>query len=775
MTARMSSAAHQQQPAQTNLKSAALALLRLAIYASLAASLVFFVPVHAQGMGAQPQQLPQVDVMSTSLLPGLATAVRDVPANVQVRTQKDPELGQHDSLADFLEQSLTGVSVNSAQGNPYQPDVSYRGFTASPLLGLPQGLSVFQDGVRINEPFGDVVNWDLLAPSAISSIELVPGSNPAFGLNTLGGALAIHTKSGISNPGGSFQTSAGSFGRRAFEFEHGGKQNQWDYFLTGNLLRDRGWAAHNPSDVKRFFGKVGYHDTQNRFDLSLTAADNTLEGTQTLPVSFSGDIRQAYTYPDRNHNKLGMVMLQGSHVINEELLLGGNLYFRNYRNQNLSSNLNGNFGEVDPDTGLTNNVQASNDRSTIDQNGYGLGLKLTNSRRVAGLKNQLAVGLNADLGRARFQQESQEAVINASRGADASSGFIPATDATTVNRYYGLFVTDTLAISDRWTLTLAGRYNVARIGIEDRSGIAPKLNGKNSFSRFNPALGLNFNPVADFTSYASYNEGMRTPTPIELTCADAAAPCRLPNDFLSDPPLKKVVARTLEVGAHGKSGRATNWSAAIYRTELTDDIAFISSQGAGTNAGYFQNIGVTRRQGLELAGASQWGALSVSVRYSHVNATYQSAFLQNSRFNSNADASGAIAVKPGDHLPGIPAHNLKFRLGYENGKQWSVGSTIVYSSASYARGDENNSDLRGKVPGYAVVHLDGRHQVSREVELFARVNNLFDRRYANFGTLGRNAFSGPDRSFDNANAVVEQFRGYGAPRGIWVGLRYRWL
>ena len=719
-------------------------------------------------------EVPTVEVVGTTLLPGLGSAIRDVPANVQISTQKDLARQRQGSLAEFLEQNATGITVNAAQGNSFQPDVSFRGFTASPLLGVPQGLSVFQDGVRINEPFGDVVNWDLIPQSAIASIQLIPGSNPAYGLNTLGGALAVHTKSGSDNPGGSIQVTGGAFGRRAIEFEQGGKYGSVDYFLTGNLLRERGWADHNPSRVAQFFGKVGYQDKETDLDLSLTMADNSLEGTQTLPESFSRNIRQAYTYPDRNDNKLAMLTFKGSHFITEQLLLGGNAYYRDYHNRSISSNVNGGFGAVDPLTGVPDTVQATNDRSAIDQASHGLGLQLTYLADLAGRKNQFVIGANADLGRARFTQASQPAQFNASRGADAVSGFTEDTDAGTMNRYYGVFATDTLSLSEQWTLTLSGRYNIARIRIEDRSGTAPELNGDHRFSRFNPALGVTFNPSQHLTTYISYNEGMRAPTPIELTCADPNAPCKLPNNFLSDPPLKKVVSRTVEAGARGKFNENGTWSAAVYRTELSDDIQFVSSQGAGSNTGFFQNVGNTRRQGIEVMATDRFGPLGASVRYSYIAATYQSAFLENSPVNSSADENGAIAVRAGDSIPAIPRHSLKLRLDYEANERLSIGGNILYASSSYARGDENNRDARGKVPAYVVVHLDGRYRFGRDVELFGRVNNVFDREYANFGTLGRNVFVTPGRSFDGANPRAEQFRGYGAPRGVWLGVRYSW-
>ena len=752
-------------------------VLCAALYAtaSPAQSVAPTVEANAPETAVTAQQIPIIEVISTTLLPGLAIALRDVPANVQNHSQNDLAKQRQRNLAEYLENNSSSVTINAAQGNPFQLDVSFRGFTASPLLGLPQGLSVFQDGVRVNESFGDVVNWDLIPLSAVSHIQLIPGSNPVFGLNTLGGALAIYTKRGINNPGGAFEISAGSFGRRAAEFAYGDKRGNWDYFISTNVQRDRGWAEHNPSRVGQFFGKLGYRYLGLDLELAATVANTKLEGTQTIPLSFADNPRQPYTYPDENSNLLAMLSLKGIYVINPNLLLGGNAYHRDYKNNSMSSNINANFGEINSASGMTNLVEATNDRSAINQLSYGAGLQLTHLGQIASMKNQLVFGANADIGRARFTQDAQDAEFTPGRATQAIGAFVRATDADSRNRYFGLFVHNTLSIDDQWTFSLSARHNIAKIEIADRSGSAPGLNGRHTFARVNPALGLNFNPTPQLTAYASVNEGMRAPTPIELTCADPAAPCKLPNNFLSDPPLKKVVARTFEAGARGKWGDTTAWSVAAYRSDLSDDILFISGAGAGSNVGYFQNVGNTRRAGLELAGEQKWDNFSVTARYAFINATYESSFLVNSAVNSNANALGAISVMPGNRIPGIPKHSLKLRLSYEAISGWLVSGNFIHVSKTYARGDENNSDARGTVPGYTVVNLDTRFKFTDSIELFANINNLFNQQYASFGILDRNAFTGPNRSFDNANAVGEQFRGYGAPRGVWVGLRFSWL
>ena len=745
---------------------------RVALTLALAVSST--VPAHAANP-AEAFELPRVEVIGTTPLPGLGTPLADVPANVQVFGNRDLARQPLLDLTDFLDRNANSVGVGSGQGNPYQQDLNFRGFTASPLLGTPQGISVFQDGVRINEAFGDVVNWDLLPRSAISTVQLIPGSNPVFGLNTLGGALALYTKSGAQYPGPTIEVSAGSFRRKSATFSYGTSSKRVDFFATGNVADDDGWAEHNPSRVRQLFGKLGYQDERADLDLSLTLADNTLQGAQTLPVSFLDTPRQAYTFPDTNRNRLALAAAKGSRFLDDTTLLGGNAYVRRYRNDNVSSNVNNDFGVIDEDTGLAAANQATNDRSQTDQKSWGAGLQLTLLRSVAGRRNQLVVGAGIDGGDTRFTQQTQPANFAPDRATIATGDYAQQTDVATANRYLGVFVADTLALAEAWTLSLAGRYNHARISVADRSGRAPGLDGQYAFARFAPAIGINFKPSPALTAYATYNEGMRAPSPVELTCADAAAPCKLPNIFIADPPLKKVISRTVEAGARGQWGAGLDWAAAAYRTDLDNDIQFIASGNGAINAGFFQNVGRTRRQGVELSGTARFSGLDLSLRYSHIDATFRSAFVAASPNNSSADAAGAIGVRPGDHIPGIPADSLKMRGDLDIGAQWTVGLSVVFASSQYARGDENNRDAGGRIPGYAVVDVDTRGRLSPTLQIVAGITNLFDRRYQNFGLLGANAFAGPDRSFGPAQGIDparEQFRAVGAPRTLWIGLRY---
>ena len=727
---------------------------------------------HAADNPAEDVELQRVEVIGTTPLPGLGTPLREVPANVQVFGQKDLKRQRQGNLSEFLEQNPTSVTVNAAQGNSYQTDISFRGFTASPLIGVPQGLSVFQDGVRINEPFGDVVNWDLLPQSAIASIQLIPGSNPVFGLNTLGGALAVYTKSGSENPGTAVELSGGSFRRRTVEFEHGGAAGNWDWFVTGNVSKEHGWADHNPSRVEQLFAKVGYQTDVSDLDLTLTSANNRLEGTQTLPESFLDDRRQAYTFPDLNKNRMSMLALKGSRFLAKDVLLGGNAYVRRYFNINVSSDVNDDFGEIDDDTGEPSTVQALNDRSNIAQTSYGAGLQLTLSQPVWGLQNRWVMGASGDFGRTRFSQQSQTADFDAGRGTVPTGDFEAETDAKTRNRNLGLFMMDAVTLAPAWQLTVSGRYNDATVHIRDQSGDAPALDGDHAFRRLSPAAGVTWNPAPNFTGYASFNEGMRAPTAVELTCADPLAPCKLPNSFLADPPLKKVVARTLELGARGTLD-AWHWSAAAYHTLSEDDIQFISA-GNAINAGYFRNVGTTRRQGIELMLGGTIGPVEIVARYSFIDATYVDGFTEHSPNNSSADANGDIGVASGARIPSIPRNTFRLRVDGHVLPSWTLGANLILNGSSYARGDENNQDAGGRVGGYAVLNLDTTWQMAKGVELFARANNVFDRKYSNFGILGSNVFANAAHAFDPENARSETFLGQGAPFGAWLGVRFEW-
>ncbi len=735
------------------MRGAAVAVLALTVVAAA-----------AQTPPAVP--LPGVEVVATTPLPGLGAPLSEVPGNVQVFGGREIGRQRPATVADFLDANASSVNLNTATGNPFQPDLNFRGFTASPLLGTPQGLSVFQDGVRINEVFGDVVNWDLVPPAAIASIQVIPGSNPIFGLNTLGGALAVYTKNGRAYPGTTVDASGGSFGRGALGFETGGASDALDGYATGSYVYDRGWREHSSSRVRQLFGKLGWRSENADAAISATLADNLLNGTQTLPLSMLSTPQQAYTWPDSTENRLAFVNAQASRTFGDLAVATGNAYFRQLTSDGGNSNVN---GDVDPNDPAS--PPAFFVTSTVASRGWGGAAQLALLPALGGHRNRLTVGAAADLGDTDFTQTQQAATITPERETPGFGPAVPTADVRTATRNVALYATDTIAFADGFSATASVRWNDASVTLSDRSGTTPDLNGSHSYSRVNPAAGGTWSS-ATTTVHANWSQGMRVPSPVELACADPNAPCTLPNVFVADPPLAPVVATTLEAGARGTWGAGVSWSAAAYRTDLRDDVQFVAAGKGAVNRGYFQNIGRTRRQGVELGAAAPLGDVMVSARYSYTQATFQSAFVESSPNNSTANVDGDIVVAPGDSLPAIPRQLLKLRTLWTPREALALGATLVAASRQYARGNENNLDPAGVVPGYAAVNLDFRWQLEPRLALVANVGNLFNTRYQNFGILGANFFRGPGNTYAPALAAPEEFRAPAAPFGVWIGIQY---
>jgi iron complex outermembrane recepter protein len=717
-------------------------------------------------------ELPDVEVVGTTPLGATGMSREKVSGNVQ--SAEDEDIQRHGalSLSDFMNRRLGSVNINDNQNNPFQPDVTYRGFNASPLLGTPIGLSVYQDGVRVNEAFGDTVNWDLIPKNAIANIDLIPGSNPLFGLNTLGGALSVRTKSGFSHAGTRGEAYGGSFGRKAFEAEHGGSKGDFDWFLSSNIFEDDGWRPFTHSAVHQAFGKVGWENENTDFDLSFTFADNTLNGVGPVPISsLNTDRRAIFTAPDTLQNTLYFFNLKGEHRFTDKLSVAGNTYYRG----NTTHSVNSNTGNVDETCeSLLNLTQcadsngaivapASNVGNRIVQDGAGVNLQLTSTTPILAMENQMTVGGGYNSNNTHFAQFTQDAVFSPTHATIGTTPFSTDVNVKSDTEYASVFATDTLSVLPWLNINASAGWNQANVTLRDQLGTA--LNGNHTFDRLNPSAGFTVNPLKvlgikspleELTVYGNYNEGFRAPTPIELSCADPNAPCSLPNSFTSDPPLKPVVSKTFEAGVRGKFSEAFKWNAALYHSELSNDILFVNAPGSVVS-GFFQNVGLTQRQGGELGLNGAWEKLNWYLNYSFVDATYQTTATLN-------NALGTVRVKPGNLIPGIPQQTVKLGAEYEILKGWFFGGDLQYASSQYLRGNDNNSSQFPKVSEYAIVNLNTRYQVTKNVELFAMARNVFDTNYETYGIINQNFFKG---------GTGEAFLGPGAPISGWAGVRVK--
>lgn len=696
-------------------------------------------------------QASKVDVVEATPLAGTDLPIDQIPAPVQTATARDIDQAGALDLSDFLKTRLSGVHVNENQENPYQPDLNYRGYTASPLLGTPEGISVYMDGVRQNQPFGDIVAWDLIPKIAISEIALIPGSNPLFGLNTLGGAISVETKDGRSAPGTTLSINGGSFGRRAGEFEHGGSNSKGlSWYVAGNLFREDGWRVLSPSEVRQAFAKVGYMRGKTSVNLSFGYADNWLTGNGLTDTRFLAEHWSSVnSVPDITWNRSPSFNLSLKHDITSHLVLAGNAYFRYIRADSTNGDLNeDSFGESlynlsagdiaalnaagysgFPTTGnaatmpfpylrcIAQGLELSEAAEKCDgiigntyskQNNWGLSGQLS---WLVG-PHRITAGAVWDRSSTIFQQATEFAYLNPDRLTFTPTGVFEdgSTNAddvpvdSRVDLHGGVntasfYIGDTISLGRSLTMTVSGRYNRTAIDNIDRlppvtDGSRGSLNGNYVFDRFNPSVGFTWNAPRYASVYFNYSESNRAPTSIELGCADPTQPCNLPNALVGDPPLKQVVTRTFEAGLRSPAESKLRWSAGWFRAENYNDLLFVSSQQTGF--GYFLNFGKTLRQGAEVSVSGKFKHFTLGGNYTFLDATYQSPQTVAGSSNSVNDAGvgqeGNITVRPGDEIPQMPRNILKAYAEYQPTSKISVDLDFDAVGRSFARGNENNLD-----------------------------------------------------------------------------------
>ncbi len=749
----------------------------------------------APGTATEPMRLPPVLIVGDTPVPALGTPIEKYAGNVQSITTKEMENQNGLSLPDTLYRNIGSVNITGNQGNPWQNDLTYRGFLASPLTGSPIGLSMYLDGMRFNDGFGDTISWDLIPQSAISGIDIIPGSNPIFGLNTLGGALAVHTKRGFDFPGAKLESFGGSFGRWAVNAEYGGFRGPFDWYVTFNALDENGWRDQSPSNLRQLFSNFGYKAGQTDVQLSYAYANNDLTGNGLAPESLlARDRRAVYTFPDETSNLMHLGLLRGSQWLTDDLLLSTNAFYRYYQRKTsngdvevaclddasgaVAFNPNGTIAHLGQCQGsavgfvdkngnplagaLTRESNGDFRRTNTETEDWGATLQLSYRGKILGRGNRLTVGFAYDGHQTHFTQGNADAVFvpdGDSTGVQRTGPFLTAVNVHTDQQNIGVYATDTFDITDRLALTLGGRYQSVNITIRDQGGQNPALNGDHTFDRFSPSVGLAARVLPDLTLFGSYSEGFRAPTAAELSCADPNAPCNLPNAFIADPSLQPVVARTYEFGARGSLPfkDAPQWSLAFFRTDVTDDILF--TQTATTGAGFFQNVDKTRRQGVEagLQGGA-WGRVKYYLSYAYIDATYQTEVTLASVTQQNG-----VLVKPGDSIPGIPQQNLKFGAEVAVLDNLWMGADVISVSGSYLRGDEANQ--QPKVGGYTVLSLNVRYLPVKFLEIWGRVDNVTNANYATAGALNWNAFADP--------IGVQRFVAPGAPIGGWGGVKVR--
>ena len=598
-----------------------------------------------------------IDVTTVAPLPGIGVDVNILPSNVQVIKMDDVSEQPGISFADYLVNNAPAVTLNEVGGNPWQPEIRFRGYTAGSILGNEQGISVYLDGVRQNQPFSDVVLWDTLPQFAFSGSQVVPGSNPIYGLNTLGGAVAFQTKNGRMFDKTKLSFTKGSWGREISLVEHGGVSGNYDYYAGYQYTTEDGWRDYSPSHLNQYFAKVGWEDEASRLEVSYTGADTKLIGNGLAPKYLLGsDNEGVNTVPDETENLFGQLNLALTHFFDDDTMISSNAYWkRSDRNtwngdaeieldaENLA--LSGTTYSNGDDTVTLfrftedeiDEIEGENRKTKTRQDLYGWSGQLTFSQPLMGFNNHFITGVNIETSLVSFTQDEYEGatMLPTRQLVDGTGEYENNTDLQGRTNTFGVYAVDTFSIDDNWHVTGGLRYNYQEVDNTDKRSAEAQEDGslteRASWARVNPTIGLTYKYSNNFSTYTSYSESNRAPTSIELGCSNPAIACQLPTQMADDPPLDDVVAKTYEWGYRGQTQYLT-YSGSVYSQMNHDDLQFINTN-AQNGLGYFDNMGKTSRKGLDMTiggrtilGMAGTEGFSWTASYGYMKAEYESDF-----------------------------------------------------------------------------------------------------------------------------------------------------
>ena len=717
---------------------------------------------------------------SVGLQPGM------VAAQVQSLTSSQIEVFHGTTVLDSLDARVAGVSLSDTQGNAMFQNVRYHGFEASPLQGNAQGLAVYQNGMRLNEAFGDTVNWDAIPSAAIDRTD-VWSSNPVFGLNALGGAVNLIMKDGFRWQGATASVQGGDYGQGIGVLQYGINDGHFGFYGALEGIADGGYRQHSASDVGRFYFDAGWRSDKSEVHLAASDAVSVLGVVGPTPVEL---IQQAsksvYTWPQKTDNQVGALALRGKTEVAPNWQVEASAYVRDFRQNHIDGNdadfercsakssfggaiclqddafaappggktpafrdqfviVNG-AGQTFP---FTNGVTYGTvDRTFTNATTDGGAVQITSDSALFGFSNYLTFGTSIDHSDIGFRSNSILGRIYPDLKVDLDAalpgsgniirtqgdlGYAPVDLSGTVN-YYGIYAVNALNLTEGLTLTLGFRGNIANFETHDNTGRAPELTATHGFTHFNPMAGVTYALTNEVSAFAGYSQANRAPTLLEVDCASQSQPCLLEGSLVADPPLKQVVSHTYEAGLRGGSdwnGGRLSWSASLFRTDSDNDIVALASAIQGR--GFFSNVPSTRRQGIDLTGRIEAERWSAYASYSYLDATFQFSGALASPNNPFADANGNIFVAPGNRIPLNPAHHARLGGELEILPGLSLGADILITGSQYYAGDDANQNE--KLPAYWVLNLRGSYRFRDGWEAFALINNVFDRHDATYATF----------------------------------------
>ena len=615
----------------------------------------------------------------------------------------------------------------------------------------------------------------------------MPGANPAFGLNSLGGALAYTTYDGRSSSGLRGELSGGSFGRGKLSLSYGRSgENGWHQYVAATGFTEDGWRDHSDSDLGQFLGKIGRDDGTTDWTLGLLLGKSKLLGNGLTPAYTFGDDgervpdlyvnrREAvFTHPDETKNELEQLSFNLQHALDASSSISALAYVRHTKRDTLNGDVADDFD--DPQANAVFNTTRTR------QTGYGGGLSYARESgahqwQVGATVDTADVGLPPERAAGLLRRHPRRVALRRwtrPRPRPRSMALPPASASMRPTPGRSLRAPGSPARCATTTRVSATRSARSTTTPTSSRSIRTSASPTTASTRRSASPGAPARRALRRRCSATSRATRACPPSSSWAAQTREEPCRLPAGLQSDPFLEQVKSTTFEAGLRWPLAPGMRFTVEVYRTDNKDDILF-QSVDATSQLGYFANFPKTRNQGIDAQLTVTRGPLDMSVGYSYLKATYEAtATLRQGERN--------VTVTPGTRIAGLPRHTFKLSADWRFGEGWSVGGDMLAVSNRGVLGNEDGlledpepgeepQEANLDIPGYAIFNLRASWKPAKDWEFYFAVNNVFDRRYETFGALAETVFT-PTGEFagDESDAV---FVAPGAPRSFWAGLRYR--
>jgi iron complex outermembrane receptor protein len=685
-------------------------------------------PIASAGADAD---LPVVVVTATRM----PQSSFDVPASIDAVAIDDvPDvLGVNPS--DVLA-GIPGLLARDRQNYAQDEQISIRGFGARATFGV-RGVRLYTDGIPATMPDGQgqVSHFNL---DSAERIEVLRGPFSALYGNASGGVIQLFSADGSEPSQIGLDLVRASFGTARASANARGVAGDVDYNLDLTHFQTDGYRDHSGAKRESGNAKVGWKIgdggklTLLVNTLALPQADDPLGLTH---AQFDVDPRSVAAVATQFDTRKSVHQSQGGAIFEQDLGGGRALRVLGYYGQR----------GVGQYLAIPASAQANPKHSggvvDLDSDYGGADARWTWRGELVGRAFEIAAGVSWDR-----QQQHRRGYENFVGDVLGVRGALRRDEDDDV-RDFDQYAQATWQIAERWSVTAGLRHSTVAFKARDRYIGAgnPDDSGGVDYGSTTPVAGLLWRAAPGVNAYASYGRGFETPTFNELGYrTDGGAGLAFD--------LGPARTRSAEIGVKLRPDAHVEATFAVFRADTRNELAVATSSGGRTT---YQNIGKARRDGAEAAlawrVADDW---KLQLAWTWLDARFRSAFMTCA---STPCATPDTPVAAGARIPGIPRSDVHAGARWGGERGWHAGASGDYVGAVVV--NDRGSD---RAPAYFVAAADVGYAFELDAgrfDVFARVDNAFDRRYA--GSVIVNDANG--RYFEPA-----------ARRALMVGAKWMW-